>query len=170
MSSPEAAEAARQAVAAHAADILAYFERRVSPIEDAADLTSEVMLVAWRRRSHLPRGDVDARKWLFGIARMTLSNHQRSARRRDRLTEQLRSELRVAHRAEPDQDAAADVRAAIGSLPTDLAELVRLVHWDGFSIAEAAEVCGISAFTARTRYQRARQQLAERLSVFAPAR
>lgn len=63
---------------------------------------------------------------------------------------------------------AADVRAAIAALPDDLAELVRLVHWEGFSITEAAQICGVPASTARTRYQRARRALAARLRAPTP--
>lgn len=65
-------------------------------------------------------------------------------------------------------DAGADVRDAIARLEPDLAELVRLVHWDGFSLADAAELLGIPASTARGRYQRAKSELRAALSVEAP--
>jgi RNA polymerase sigma-70 factor (ECF subfamily) len=48
---------------------------------------------------------------------------------------------------------------AVAALPDELAELVRLVHWDGFRLVEAAELIGISASTARGRYARARELL-----------
>jgi DNA-directed RNA polymerase specialized sigma24 family protein len=47
----------------------------------------------------------------------------------------------------------------IGRLSPDLAELIRLVHWDGLSLVAAAEMLGISASTARGRYARAKRQL-----------
>jgi len=40
-----------------------------------------------------------------------------------------------------------------------MAELVRLVHWDGLTITDAAEVLGIPASTAQGRYQRAKELL-----------
>ncbi|MBM7831937.1 putative DNA-binding protein (UPF0251 family) [Agromyces cerinus] len=40
---------------------------------------------------------------------------------------------------------------------------VRLVLWDGFTVAEAATILGISETTARGRYQRARARLRELL-------
>ena len=50
---------------------------------------------------------------------------------------------------------------AIDRLPSEQAELVRLIHWEGFTVVEAAGVLGISESTARGRYQRARANLAE---------
>ncbi len=141
------------------ADVLAYFERRVRDREDAADLLGEALLVAWRRAEIVPRDDTQARMWLFGVARGVLSNHSRGVRRRIRLADALRDQLATAsgggHRGDR-QDA---VVAAVEDLPQDLAELVRLVHWDGFSLAEAAELTGIPASTARGRYARARELL-----------
>ncbi len=46
----------------------------------------------------------------------------------------------------------------IARLSPDLAELVRVVHWDGLSLVAAAEVLGISASTARGHYARAKRQ------------
>ncbi len=57
------------------------------------------------------------------------------------------------------------MRDAIDRLAPDLGELVRLVHWERFSLAEAAELLGIPASTARGRYQRAKDDLRIALSV-----
>ena len=57
------------AVNDNAADILAYLTRRVDPVEDAADLLSEVLTVLWRKAGALPARDEDVRPWMFGIAR-----------------------------------------------------------------------------------------------------
>ncbi|MBN0038924.1 hypothetical protein JN535_01895 [Cellulosimicrobium cellulans] len=55
------------------------------------------------------------------------------------------------------------MRAAVVQLPARQRELVRLVHWDGFTLAQAAEVAGIRASTARTHYARARVALETQL-------
>lgn len=57
-----------------------------------------------------------------------------------------------------------EVRDAIRRLSAEQAELVRLVHWEGFTIAEAGSILGVPASTARTRYQRARGDLRAALS------
>lgn len=145
-----------------APDLLAYFERRVVDREDAADLLGETLLVAWRRADTVPREDERGRMWLFGVARRVLGNHARGVRRRLALADALREDVARAATHLPSRRGA--VRDAVDALPAHLGELVRLVHWDGFSLTEAAELTGTSASTVRSRYARARQLLQRSLS------
>lgn len=154
------------AVGANAADLLSFVSRRVGA-DDAPDLLSETMVIAWRRVAEMPVEAERARMWLFGIARGTLLNHARGVRRRWALADRLRTHVGDAGSAAP-ADAGAEVRDAIARLDADLAELVRLVHWDGFSLTDAAELLGVPASTARGRYQRAKAELRAALSVEAP--
>ena len=151
----------------HAPDVLAYLQRRTDSAEDAADVLSETLIAAWRRIEDLPRDDERARMWLFTTARNMLANHHRGRRRAGDLAARLREELATAHRS-PDtgnQDPVLDaVREAIDQLPATQRELVTLVHWEGFSLTAAAEVLGIPASTARSRYASARADLAQRLT------
>jgi RNA polymerase sigma factor (sigma-70 family) len=164
-SPPESSALLHVALAANSADLLAYLERRVGVRDDAADLLGETMLVAWRRVSQLPTQPEQTRMWLFTIARNTLLNYRRGRRRHLAVAEALRAELATAS-VSTDSALALDVRRAIEQLPAKLAELVRLVHWDGFSLADAAELLGIPAATARGRYARARTQLSARLPAY----
>jgi RNA polymerase sigma-70 factor (ECF subfamily) len=50
------------------ADLLAFLLRRCPTPEDAADCLAETYLVAWSKRDRIP-GGIDARPWLFGVAR-----------------------------------------------------------------------------------------------------
>ena len=68
--------------------------------------------------------------------------------------------MAVAH---PDAEGV-EIHEAIASLPPAQAELVRLVHWDGLSLVDAAEVMGIGASTARSRYASAKQNLRRALA------
>ena len=145
------------------ADLLAYLQRRVG-IDDAPDLLGETMVVAWRRIADLPGDPERARMWLFGIARGTLLNHARGERRRWALADRIRGD-RSPDAVAPASDDGADVRDAIARLDADLAELVRLVHWERLSLVDAAELLGIPASTARGRYQRAKEQLRVALGV-----
>lgn len=151
---------------ASASDLLSYLTRRVGP-DDAGDLLGESMVVAWRRVGQLPDDPERARMWLFGVARGTLLNHARGERRRWALADRLRGRSGDERAATP-ADAGVEVRDAIDRLPPDLAELIRLVHWDGFSLADAAELLAIPPSTARGRYQRAKTELRVALSVEAP--
>lgn len=138
--------------------LLNYLQRRVG-IQDSPDLLAEVMVTAWRRITVLPKDPEHARMWLFGIARNILSDHARGERRRWRLADRIRSRTTAADATTAPVDTHYEVQDAVDRLPPELAELVRLVHWDGFSLADAAELTGVSASTARSRYQRARAQL-----------
>jgi len=151
------------AIAAASSDLLAYFERRSSN-PDAADLLAETMITAWRRVDALPVDDEQARMWLFGIARNVLLNAGRGQRRRWQLADRVRGMLTADAIAGP-ADEGMEVRDAISRLEPDLAELVRLIHWDGFSIVEAASIMEIPASTARGRYQRAKGELRTALAV-----
>lgn len=161
MSRARSSEVAR--MSACSSDLLAYFERRADP-SDAGDLLSETLLVAWRRIDELPGSDLDARKWLFGVARHVLANAHRASVRRWKLAERVRDHLLVSSRSD-DVAQALDVRDAVTRLPADQRDLVGLVHWEGFSLAEAAEIVGIPASTARGRYQAARRRLERSLRV-----
>lgn len=151
------------ALESSASDLLCYLERRVGP-DDAPDLLGETMVVAWRRAKELPREGERARMWLFGIARGTLLNHARGQRRRWALADRIRLQVRDDATA-PAADEGAEVRDAIDRLEPELAELVRLVHWERLSLADAAELIGIPSSTARGRYQRAKEQLRAALGV-----
>lgn len=138
--------------------ILAYFARRVDPAEDAADLLSETMLVAWKAVRKIPAEDEAARMWLFGIARNHLSNYRRGRLRKDSLANRLRDELH-SQRLSYEVGAGLEVREAVAQLPVELQELVTLVYWDGFTIEQAATLVKVNASTARSRFAKARGML-----------
>jgi RNA polymerase sigma-70 factor (ECF subfamily) len=145
-------------IRANASDLLAYLERRVDPRADAADILSDTFIVAWKKAGTAPVGETDGRMWLFTIARNTLLNARRSTKRRLGATDRLRHELQQPSVAPDDLDVLA-VREAVMQLPDDLRELIALVHWEGFSLAEAAQITGVSASTARSRHASAKARL-----------
>src|SRR5690554_2536008 len=110
------------------------------------------MVAAWKSSRRLPREPEQARMWLFGVARNVLRHHVRSTSRRDALVVRLGRAL--AEASTPDRESDLDVRAAVEALPDHLAELIRLVHWDGFSLEDAAAHLRIPASTARGRHAR----------------
>ncbi len=145
-----------------APSLLAFFRRRVTDSEDAADLVNETIIAAWRSAQRMPADDEQARMWVFGVARNMLRHHDRSKSRRDALT------LRLASTLDPSpwvhDGVSVEVRAAVDALPEDLGELIRLVHWDGFSLEQAAVLMGVASSTIRTRHARAKELLRAALS------
>jgi RNA polymerase sigma-70 factor, ECF subfamily len=152
------------ALRANQDDILAYLLRRVDNREDAADLFGDAYLTAWRKRRQMPADAEGARRWLFVIARNTLLNHYSSTRRRRAFTAALREELRAADADDPTEQSL-EVREAIASLAPEQAELVRLIHWEGFGVGDAGAILGLGASTARSRYAAARALLQKMLEL-----
>lgn len=141
--------------AAHRDAVWRYFKRRSAV--DQEDLTTEVFLVAWRRRDELP---AEPLPWLYGVARRVLANHRRAGDRRDALAERA-----AAHAADAAPDLAdavglrADLARALGQLTERDRELVLLVAWEGLTVAEAAAALGCSRGAAAVRLHRARRRL-----------
>jgi RNA polymerase sigma-70 factor (ECF subfamily) len=140
---------------AHRDDVWRYLRRR-SP-GDTEDLTTEVFLIAWRRRGELPDEPLP---WLYGVARKVLANHRRGGARRDALAERAAAH---AQPAAPDHADAAGLRAdlarALAALSERDRELVLLVAWEGLTLAEAAAALGCRRGTAAVRLHRARRRL-----------
>lgn len=139
--------------------LLNYFIRRADPPADAADLLSETLLVMTRRSADLPADDEQARMWAFGVARRVLSTHRRGRKRRAAMLNQLREHLWVQHGQPHMGDEQELVLSALSTLPPLDQEIIRLIHWDGFSQVEVAKMLGRPPGTIRSRYARARSAL-----------
>lgn len=145
----------------HEREILRYALRRSAEPQDAADVVAETFLVAWRRLGEVPV-NAEARLWLYATARRVLANHQRGVKRRTRLAERLRDELRRQLPLQPASDR--PVLDALAGMADADRELLMLVGMEELSPSEAARVLGISTMAARTRLHRARRRLRARLA------
>lgn len=153
---------------AHWQALFGYACRRADTVEDAADVVSEVFLVAWRRLDEVPAG-AQARMWLFGVARLALQNLQRGQRRRDQLGDALLAAVRENYAEDPGHwmirsEGTDQVRAALARLPDADRELICLVAWEELTPTQAARLLGINAAAARTRLSRARRRLRQELN------
>jgi RNA polymerase sigma-70 factor (ECF subfamily) len=118
-------------------------------------------------------GRSSLRTWLFAVIR----NHARSRWRRASRSLQAIARLAVfAPAAESSDDTdqgvgeqQARILAALRALPKRQGELLDLVFYRALSIADAAEVLGISVGAARVHYQRGKAALRERLADLGPA-
>lgn len=137
--------------------VMVYARRHVAPA-DAEEIVAETFVVAWRRHGDIP---ADPMPWLLVVARNTIANTRRAARRRESLHEHL---VRVQELAEP--AAAAETTAvqrtevleALAVLTEVEREALLLVVWDGLSASEAAKVVGCSTATFHGRLFRARRR------------
>lgn len=142
--------------------LLAYFARRVTPIEDAADCLSETLIIIWKKQATLPTDFDELRAWSFGVARNVLANQRRGQIRQSNLAQRLRDEMLTEQR--PVSAASSRVEDALAGLRDKDRELVTMVVWDELSVAEAGSVLGLKPDAARARYSRARARLRVMLS------
>jgi RNA polymerase sigma-70 factor (ECF subfamily) len=137
----------------HAAAVTRYARRRTDE-QTAADVVSDVFVVAWRRLDHVPD---DALPWLLGCARRVLWHHHRAEQRRGRLLDRLTSS---APRAVFSVELPNTVLArALASLCERDREALLLTAWEGLTTDQAAVVLGCSPQAFRVRAHRARQRL-----------
>jgi RNA polymerase sigma-70 factor (ECF subfamily) len=146
---------------AHYQAIAGYVLRRV-PADAADDVIAQVFTVAWRRFGEVPAPPGD-RLWLFGVARHTISDQQRSERRRLHLQARLSQDAAVAAPPSPapEHPCGEQIRAAINALRPVDREALQLVLWDGLSHADAAALLGCSPNAFEIRYRRARNAVRE---------
>ncbi|WP_104190604.1 RNA polymerase sigma factor [Cryobacterium sp. Y82] len=140
-------------------DLLGYFLNRLDDREDAADAVAETLLILWRKERAVPAAAEDARRYAFGVARKILHTTRRGRRRHTALADRLRVVVR--EEAIPGPEVDIELRTALGSLTDHDRELVLLVAWEGFSVADASQILGIRPDAARARYSRARARLRE---------
>lgn len=143
--------------------VLAYAMRRTATAQDAADLLSDTMLVAWRRIDDVPVGE-EGRLWLYGVARNVLANQRRSERRRTRLTERLASNIESV--VDDTSQYTADrlwLLSALANMSDDDREVLTLTLWEGLTPAEIAEVLDLPSGTVRARLHRARARVRSQL-------
>ena len=143
----------------HAAAVHGYALRRAD--RDTADeVTAQVFLVAWRRRSEVPE---DALPWLYGVARRVLADQRRGASRRSKLGQRLRS---VAIE-EPAELVSHDrgLTRALRRLSAGDREVLLLCYWEELEPPQMARVMGCSRAAAAVRLHRARRRLARQLGL-----
>ena len=145
--------------------ILGYAGRRTDPAT-ARDVAAETFLVAWRRPTAIPREPEAVRLWLYGVARRTLANAERSRGRSERVAAKLLATTDAVELAPDLADGVVErarIGEALGSLSALDQETLRLVAWEGLDLAGAAEVMGCSRSLMAVRLHRARGRMARAL-------
>ena len=151
---------------AHYRQVLAYALRRADNASDAEEVAAETFTVVWRRLDDVPNGD-DALLWIYGVARLVLSNSRRSRRRRRFLEDKLASlpvervEFEDTVSGLVDRQA---VRDALSRLKPHDQELLRLVAWEGLSHRQVAQMLGCTENAVAIRLHRARERLAAEMA------
>lgn len=108
------------------------------------------------------RGEAALKTWLFGIIRNVVRETRRKRYREVPLDESYAANI-LGSEGVDDPTENRRIKTAIAQLPARQREVALLVFFRDLSIAEAAEVLGLTLGTARTHYERAKQNLAKEL-------
>lgn len=150
---------------AHAQAVRRYLVRRLGtdadPLSTADDLTAEVFLVAWRRRSDVPAGA--ELPWLYAVARRVLANYRRRAA--DIPTNDIES-LDAIDDNDPSELVTEDLalRTAWERLSPRDREVLRLSAWEGLSGDALGVALGMSTGGAASALSRARARLSQEIA------
>jgi RNA polymerase sigma-70 factor (ECF subfamily) len=157
----------------YAPDIKRYVTRRLGA-EAAEDVVAETFLAAFRQRDRYDPRRPHARPWLYGIATNLTGRHVRDEVRQLRLLERTGTDPVIAPFTERSDErlGAGAVRqslaAALAELPPGHRDALLLVAWGDLSYAETAQALGVRIGTVRSRINRARKGLRERLGGINP--
>jgi RNA polymerase sigma factor (sigma-70 family) len=144
----------------HYPRVLAFVSRRTDQAR-AHDVVAETFATAWRHFARLP---AEPLPWLYRVARNSLANEERAARRQVRLADRI-----AGVGVPPAEDHAVSVvadtglREALGRLSRPDREALLLIGWEGLSHDAAARVLGCTAVAFKVRLHRARRRLARLL-------
>jgi RNA polymerase sigma-70 factor (ECF subfamily) len=130
----------------------------------ADDLVQDTLVKAWANAESFTHG-TNLRAWLFTIMRNTFFSQYRKARRE---VQDVDGEAAARLVSPPNQISHldfADFKAELDLLPADQREALVLIGASGFSYEEAAEICGVAVGTIKSRVNRARRRLIERLAL-----
>jgi RNA polymerase sigma factor (sigma-70 family) len=153
----------------HARTVYNLCFRRTGSWSLAEDLTSDVFLHAWRRRSEVVFTTDEQRvlPWLLGVALNLMRNSRRSDRRATAAIARLDAKANEVDFSDEvvgrlaDERQMRDVLAVFERLPVQEQEVLSLCAWAGLNYEDCALALGVPIGTVRSRLSRARSHLRE---------
>jgi RNA polymerase sigma factor (sigma-70 family) len=140
----------------HNGAVHGYLARRAGR-DVADDLVAEVWLRAFRSRATFDLRYLDARPWLYGIARNVLSAHWRKLTKVSPLVPTAISDPWPELEEQLDEnERRQSLVKALDVLTNEEREVLLLVAWEQLSAAEIAVMLNVPASTVRNRLHRAR--------------
>jgi RNA polymerase sigma-70 factor, ECF subfamily len=133
-------------------------------LDHADDLVQETLVKAWGSLDSFAEG-TNLRAWLFTILRNIYYSEYRKRRREVADPDGAFAANLATAPAQSGHMDLLDFRAALQQLPSDQREALILIGASGLSYEEAAQICGCAIGTMKSRVNRARNRLAEMLSI-----
>src|SRR5262245_2541182 len=130
----------------------------------ADDLVQETLVKAWDKQSSFQPG-TNLKAWLFTILRNEFYSQMRKRGREVQDSEGTMTARLAIHPSQQGKLDLEELRNALQVLPEDQREAIILIGASGLSYEEAAEICGCSVGTIKSRVSRARSRLQEILKI-----
>jgi RNA polymerase sigma-70 factor (ECF subfamily) len=143
----------------HFGVVAGYLYRRTGDAALAEDLAADTFLAAWEALPRYRDSGAPFRAWLLRIA----TNRANLAARRERLRRRMVGYLVRASAPERDADTG-ELYEAMGRLRADHQTVIALVHLEGLSVEQTAQVLGVAVGTVKSRLHRARESLRSELA------
>ena len=141
-----------------ASEIRGFVRARVSDHATAEDILQDVFVKIHQKLPTLRAGE-RLEAWVWRITRNAVADHFR----RSRPSEPLPEELVAPEKDSEAPDLTPCVRRFVGQLPPAYRDALMLTEWQGMTQEEMAKKIGLSVSGAKSRVQRARNQLKELL-------
>jgi RNA polymerase sigma-70 factor (ECF subfamily) len=145
----------------HRERLVRFVVRRVEDPSTAEDIVHDVLVRAYQHRDTL-RSERKFQQWLYQITRNAVIDHYRARRPADELPADLPAPGAEGGRGAR-EELAECLRPLVQSLPEPYRDAVVLSELRGLTQRETARQLGISLSGAKSRVQRARHMLHERL-------
>lgn len=144
----------------HAAELRSWLRRRLSQAQDVEDLMQDVFIKALRQGDRFCSVQ-NARAWLFEVTRNALADRLKIRREMVELPDDL-----VVESGEPDtvDQLTACLPRVLSELSKSDREAISLCDLQGMSQADYAAHVGLNLSAAKSRLQRARQRLKDRMT------
>ncbi len=144
----------------HGPELRGWIRRRLNQVQDADDLMQDLYIKALGQGTKFCHIS-NARAWLFEVARNSLADRMKMKRELVELPDDLVSEA-------SDHEAVDLLSACIPKVLSELSptdrEVIFLCDLEGLGQAEYAKKTGINLSTAKSRLQRARKKMRERMT------
>jgi len=154
----------RKELLEHIPNMRAFAMSLCGAADKADDLVQEALMKAWSNLDSYQDG-TNMRAWLFTILRNAFYSELRKRRREVPDSDGAMAAQLAAHPEQGGHMDFRDFRKALDQLPADQKEALVLIGASGMSYEEAAEICGCAVGTVKSRVNRARQRLAEILTL-----
>lgn len=145
---------------AHEPELRGWLRRRLANPAQADDLLQDLFLKALRQGERFCSVQ-NARAWLFEVARNTLADHLRVARNTVELPDDLSA---PADEADTVDTLTACLPRVLSELSADDRDAITLCDLQGMSQADFAAARGLNLSAAKSRIQRARLRLKQRMT------